>query len=203
MHLKVITTKKGVSRLCMYETVSAKDPETGVRHTTSRLVETFGLLEDLQKEYEDPIAHFKEVCRQRTEERKAKQVRVLTFNANENLNPGEHLLKNLGYLLLKKLYLQLDLPAFWAEYARPLQEDLPMDAICQILTYSCAFDPDSIPSLNHMQDTFFEPLPISRAQMQDAVWGAAFGRKELPKWICSHAEPLYPGALPAVPSTLN
>ena len=59
-----------------------------------------GYLDEL-KEYEDPIAHFKEVARQMTEEAKAIRLnRVLTLSAEQRLVIGEERRKNIGYFAL-------------------------------------------------------------------------------------------------------
>ena len=72
MHIKAITSK-GITRLYIYETIYERDPVTGKGRTRSKLIEPLGRLDELQKVYDDPIAHFKAVCEHRTSAEKEKQ----------------------------------------------------------------------------------------------------------------------------------
>jgi len=65
MYLKQITIK-GVTRLYFYESFYEN------KKTNSHPVESLGRLDELQKCYEDPIAHFKQVAALRNAEKKNK-----------------------------------------------------------------------------------------------------------------------------------
>ena len=68
MRLKVIPTKTD-KKLYLVKTI--KKP--GAKYTTTKAIECFGSLSELEKIYDDPVAHFKEVARRRTEEEKARK----------------------------------------------------------------------------------------------------------------------------------
>ena len=60
-----------------------------------------GYLEDLQKQYDDPIAHFKKLQKQMTEEYSTKtKPTYLTINPAKSLDQGVDLIKNYGYAAL-------------------------------------------------------------------------------------------------------
>ncbi len=56
--------RKNGTNLCIVQ--SYRDPITKVSKT--KRIMNVGYLEDLQKQYDDPIAHFQEVAKQMTEE---------------------------------------------------------------------------------------------------------------------------------------
>ena len=75
MRLKVIPTKTD-KKLYLVKTI--KKP--GAKYTTTKAIECFGNLSELEKIYDDPIAHFKEVARRRTEgKRQEKTSRSLSI----------------------------------------------------------------------------------------------------------------------------
>jgi len=78
-----------------------------------RKVLALGYLDELEKEYENPVAHFKEVAKQMTKEAKEQnEDRVITLKANAKLQVGEQRRKNIGYAALSVLYHQLEIDAF-------------------------------------------------------------------------------------------
>ena len=70
MYLKTIT-KKGISRLYLYESYYKNGKPN------QRCIESLGRLDELQKQFEDPISHFKKVAADRTYEKKADRKSVV------------------------------------------------------------------------------------------------------------------------------
>ena len=109
MYLNIMKNKKtGKTSLSICR--GFRDETGKVRHTT---VKTLGLLEDLKKEYDDPIAHFKEVIKKMNEEEKLeKQPINLKLNKNEHLDENTNNRKNFGYAALSKVYHELEIDKF-------------------------------------------------------------------------------------------
>ena len=63
-------------------------------------IETIGYLHDLEKIYQDPIKHFKEIAKQRTNESITELV-IKNLNT-QTLSIDDDNQKNLGYLIIKK-----------------------------------------------------------------------------------------------------
>ena len=64
-------------------------------------IETIGYLEDLKKEYDDPIAHFRNLAKQKSNN-EINEITIknsLSKTIDQNSSP-----KNLGYVILKKIY---------------------------------------------------------------------------------------------------
>ena len=63
-------------------------------------IETLGYLDELEKIYDDPIAHFREIGRQRTAEKALETEPIqLVLNPKTKIDPSEVGLKNLGYTI--------------------------------------------------------------------------------------------------------
>src|SRR5690554_6081398 len=94
MYLKK-TYRKESGRTYLVIAQKYRDPKTKV--STDRTIKSLGYLDELEKEYDDPIAYFKEVARKMTEEEKAKRKLTLSINMDEKLSPGTDNRKNFGY----------------------------------------------------------------------------------------------------------
>ena len=76
-----------------------------------KTIEKIGYLEDLKKLYDDPIKHFKEIAKKRTNEQITELV-IKNLNT-QTLNIEEDTQKNLGYVIIKKLYQELGIKNFF------------------------------------------------------------------------------------------
>jgi hypothetical protein len=54
------TYRKKSDRIYLVIAQKYRNPETGV--STDRTIQSLGYLDDLQKQYKDPVAHFKELA---------------------------------------------------------------------------------------------------------------------------------------------
>ncbi|MBS4008497.1 MAG: transposase, partial [Clostridium sp.] len=84
----------------------------------AKTVKSLGYLDVLEKEYENPVAHFKEVARKMTEEENSKKKLTLTINMDEQLEQGADNRKNFGYAAILKIYHELGLHRFLNNRAR-------------------------------------------------------------------------------------
>ena len=85
MYLKK-TYRKESGRTYLAIAQKYRNPETKI--STDRTVKSLGYLDELEKKYDDPIAHFKEVARRMTEEENLKKKLTLSINMDEELSPG-------------------------------------------------------------------------------------------------------------------
>ena len=68
-------------------------PKVGARERT---ILSVGYVSELEKQYNDPIAHFTEVAKQMTEEKKALKNTSVTIDMTEELEIGVDDWKNVG-----------------------------------------------------------------------------------------------------------
>ena len=190
MHVKVITNK-GISRLYFYESIYVKDPRTGKGKTTSKRIEYLGTLDDLEKKYEDPVAHFRAVAKQRTEETKKQKSISIEIDASEIMDVGEDNLKNVGYGVLKELYKELEIDKFWNWKCRNLKVDYSIDQIYRLLVFGRALYPGSKKWTYENKDIFFESFDgFDLDSVYYALDIIARNQEALQEWIFDHSKKL-------------
>jgi transposase len=127
-----------------------------------RNVETLGYLDDLEKIYPDPIAHFRKIARQRTQEEAVTAEPVcLTIDTKTEIAQLEIGLKNLGYAVLEKLYHELGIHTFFQRHENRLNIDFNLNAVFRLLVYSRILDPGSKKQAYDQQGQFFETMAPS------------------------------------------
>lgn len=140
MYLKKSTSKKtGRTQLSIDTGYRDKDGKTH-----SVVVKYLGYLDILEKEYDDPIAHFKEVARQMTEEKKAAETPIrLELNKLERMTAGTDLRKNFGYLACSKIYHELGIHEFFANRQKRTGAKYNLNSVFRALVFSRVIAPDS------------------------------------------------------------
>ena len=131
-----------------------RDPQT--KRPKQRKVEGLGFLDDLEKEYDDPIAHFSLVAKQMTEDAKNKEVPLeFSFLPNETIDNSIVLRKNLGFSVLSFFYHKLGINSFFINRQRNLNINYSLNNIFQMLVYLRALDPSSKKSSYDNMDNYF------------------------------------------------
>ena len=88
-------------------------------------VEILGYFDELEKQYPDPIALFKEIARQRiTEESRSSEPIQILFNPSTKISDQEIGLKNLGYVFFEKICHELGIHTFVKRHENRLNEIL-------------------------------------------------------------------------------
>jgi len=157
-----------------------------------RKVKALGYLDELEKEYDDPIAHFKEVARRMTEEAKAdKAQRVLTLSAAQRLVPGEVQRRNIGYLAFSTLFHHLEIDVFINNRRRHLDGKEDLNHIFQALVFERALDSaakqgiplmeryESSPELAHRSSGIFLSWRDDLIRHLDRLIKKRYGRENL------------------------
>ena len=110
--------------------------------TRQKTIMGLGYLEDLKKDYPDPISHFEKVVADMNQEREAKKNSVVYVDLTTALSPGEHSLKNVGYGILKYLYKELQLDIFWRTRTWNLSLSYNIEELFRYMVISRALYPD-------------------------------------------------------------
>lgn len=181
MFLKIIT-KKGVPRLYLYESYYKNGK------STQRCIESLGRLDELKKQFDDPVSYFKKIAEQRTEEKKAARKASVTIDLGSSMDRSEDSLKNVGYAVLKELYKQLELDQFWKGILKKTSIQYDLEAIFRLLVFSRILYPASKLDTFHNKGIYFED--IDGFALND-VYKALdlFDRydEDLQKWIYKHS----------------
>jgi transposase len=166
MYLKK-TYRKESGRTYLVIAQKYRNPKTNV--SSDRTIKSLGYLDELEKEYEDPITHFKEVARKMTEAEKTKKKLTLSFNLEEELEPGAGERKNFGYAAILKVYHQLELNRFFNNKARNEDFEFNTNSIMLLLVVSRLLSPGSKSKAYAEKDRYFERFNFSLADLYRAL----------------------------------
>ena len=130
--------------------------------TQHKTIEKLGYLEDLKKEYEDPIAHFKEIAKQKSNE----EIKEYTIkNLNTKLIDDFDSKKNLGYVILKNIYNELDITSLLDGKNKNLKINYKLNDVFKLLVFSRILYPDSKLATYNNKDIFFDKFDFSEQNM--------------------------------------
>lgn len=177
MFLRCITIK-GVTRLYFYEShfCDGKSKQT--------CVECLGRLDELQKQFQNPVAHFKKVAEERTNELKSARTTTTTIDMLETLEIGEDDVKNVGYVVLKDLYKELELDKFWKRILAKTSIKYDLESVFRLLVFSRILYPGSKKETFDNKDVYFEDIDgFSLKDMYRALDVFDEYSEELQKWI--------------------
>ena len=121
-----------------------------------KTIKTLGYLDDLQKEYPDPITHFTQIVKSMDDERKALSKISVTIDMNKQLTLDDINYKNYGYLVYSKLYHELEIDRFLDNARRHKNFSFNSEAIMRLLVYSRLLHPSSKREAVLNKDQFFE-----------------------------------------------
>ena len=106
MHLKQSPRNNGRVYLSMVRTY--RDKAKGYSRTET--VESFGYVDGLEKQYDDPIAHFRKVVEERNlAEKEAAAEYTITARKDQKLGQDIERRKNYGYIIIMKLLYEFDM----------------------------------------------------------------------------------------------
>ena len=153
MYLKKTPNTHGRIRLSIVDNYYDKVKKCSRQKT----IESIGFLDELQKIYEDLIAHFQKSVDQLNEEKRAKQAPInFTFYDSDRLCVGDSLRKNFGYAALSKIYHELEIDKFLIHRQRYTKEKYDANTIMKMLVYSRILAPASKKASFDNREWFFE-----------------------------------------------
>lgn len=158
MYLKKTPNKSGRIFLSIVDSYYDK----ATKNSKHKTIESLGYLDELEKQYSDPIAHFSKRVEQLKEEKKAKQAPIsFTFYDSDQLYLGCNLRKNFGYAVLSKIYHELGINKFLINRQRHSKEEYDANTIMKMLVYSRLLAPTSKKYFFDKREIFFEKTDYS------------------------------------------
>lgn len=123
-----------------------------------KTVKKIGYLCDLEKIYDDPIKHFKEIAKysnsEQIKEYTIKNMNIKTIDDNSSQ-------KNLGYIILKKVFKELDISSVLNKKQVSLNIKYSLDEIMKLLVFSRILFPASKNETYNNKNVFFENFDFS------------------------------------------
>lgn len=172
--------RKQGTYLCIVQ--SYRDPVT--KATKKKRIKNIGYLHELQKEYDDPIAHFKQVAKEMSEEYKVQtRPAYITLDPGDTLVSHENMVKNLGYTALASLYHELNLDSFFRSQQRYSNLDYHLNSVMKLLVYSRTLFPGSENQVYQKKDRYFDKMDFTLENLYDSFSSFHRCRSFLQKWI--------------------
>lgn len=176
MFLKVTPTRSGKIFLSF---VQGYRDESG--KSRQKTIKNIGWLNELKKQYSDPISHFREVAKQN----KIEDITEYTIKnmdsklIDENDNP-----KNLGYVVLKKVYNELGIASLLKQVQKNTKIEFDLNDILSLLVYMRILKPGSKKEAFENKKLLFERYDFSlddvyrsltylnplQEEIQKAIW---------------------------------
>ena len=153
MFLKVTPTRSGKKFLSF---VQGYRDESG--KSRQKTIENIGWLDELEKTYDNPIAHFKEIAKQKNNDQLTEYtIKNLTTKEIEmNSRP-----KNLGYVVLKKIYNELGIEPILKKIQKDTKIQFQLNDILSLLVYMRILKPGSKKETFENKDILFENYDFS------------------------------------------
>lgn len=143
MFLKVTKQKNGRINLTFVE--GYRDPIT--KKSKHKVIKNLGYVDEYLDLYEDPIAHFRAVAREKTAEMKKeeakKEIDLGTVYENESMEEDEDSMYHLGFLPLSSIYHELKIDQFLINRQRTKSIDYSLNDVMQLLVYTRIIAPGS------------------------------------------------------------
>lgn len=188
MHLKKTPNIKGRIRLSIVDTYYDKHKKCSRQKT----IESIGWLDELEKEYNDPIAHFQKRVEQLKKEKQQKKAPVnFTFYDTDRLCMGDNLRKNFGYAVFSKIYHELRLDKFFINRQRHSKESYNANTIMKMLVYSRLLAPASKKASYDNRGQFFEKTDYSLDDVYRFLTFLDKHKENLQAWVNDSIKELY------------
>ena len=123
-------------------------------------IKKIGYLDDIVKEHPN-TEQFLSNLLDETNEEFSNTINI----SNQKLNPNQNYLCNLGYIILKKIYNELDLNNFFKTKQSKLNIEYNLNDIFQLLTYSRIMYPGSKKETYENKNIFFDDFDFSLKDM--------------------------------------
>lgn len=155
----------------MYLKKNASSPDKGVYLTIAhayrvngkkkeKTILKLGYLEDLKKEFDDPISHFRQVAKEMSKSQEENTSLTLTIDTSSTIpfnTPPLHI----GSCFVYKMISQLNLPSYLGSLQKNYNTSFKFVDVFRFLTYSRIYHPSSIHKAYSKKDSWIHSFPFS------------------------------------------
>ena len=127
----------------------------------SKTIESIGYLDELEKIYDEPITHFKQVAKQMDNERLEDDEIIIKIKANSRIKKDEKNRKNFGHVVFNKVYHELQLSRFFNNKQRHERFKYDANSIMKVLLFARLLYPCSKKKTVEIKDRFFDKADFS------------------------------------------
>ncbi len=134
--------------------------------TRQKTIQTLGFLDVLEKEFENPVAHFQKIAKEMDIARKEENKTIsLSISPQDSLPVGTDNRKNFGHIAFSYLYHELELDYFINNRRRYTKAEYNHNAIFKLLVYGRLLYPSSKKKAFEHRNLFFDKMDFSMDDM--------------------------------------
>jgi transposase len=123
----------------------------------TKTIQTLGYVDELKKQFDDPIAHYTEVVAKMEAERKASLATfTIDIHPSKRIEENQTNRKNLGFCVLSKLFHELAIDSFLANRQTKRKIGYSLNSVMKLLVYNRILDPGSKLHDFSCKDSYFE-----------------------------------------------
>lgn len=180
--------KTGRTQLAIVHKYRDKD----TKKVRSKTIKNIGYLDELQKEYDDPIAFFSAMAKEMDEQRKADNAAyTFSIKKQEVLDTGTDNVKNFGYAAASSIYHELGIHTFLKNRQRHSKEEYDANVITQMLVFSRLLFPASKKKSYENRHRFFEKTDYSLDDVYRCLSFLYKHKENLQIWLNDKIKELY------------
>jgi transposase len=139
------------------------------KQSRTQTIKKIGFLDELLKDYDDPIAHFTTIAAQMDKERKESSSVNITVDLTSQLDRNNTNRKNYGHVVFSKIYHELEIDWFLKNARRHENFKFNTDAIMRLLVYTRLLYPGSKRASTLIKERFFDTFKFSLDDVYNAL----------------------------------
>ena len=187
MYLKIAKKEKG-----MYLTIVEKYWDKDKKCSREKTAKIIGYLDSSSDNYNELVSSYKKEAAEMTKKNKEDSNSDISINLNEELPDNYDDLKNIGYVIFKYIYKELELDKFFKKVASNYEIEYDLNKIFELMVYSRILFPASKKKTYENRNIFFESYDdIDLENIYRALTIFSENEKELQKWIYDHSVTKY------------
>lgn len=123
-----------------------------------KVYQKIGYLDELEKQFDDPISHYKQEVEKLKIEFSSKRTAIFDTNLDNDFTDDTF---NIGYAYLKRIFQELNIIDVLKNKQYSTNIEYSLSKACELLTYSRIINPGSIKYIHEHKNQFFEPFDLS------------------------------------------
>lgn len=158
----------------------------------TKTIKSLGYVDELEKEFDDPISHFTQQAQLMDQQRLSETSEIrLSFPKDEQLQMNAANRKNYGYAAASKIYHQLGVHTFLINRQRHSGEQYDANAIMKMLVFMRLIAPASKKKTFENKDSLFENSDFSLDDVYRSLSFFHKHKKAMMLWLHRRVQALY------------
>ena len=153
-----------------------------------KVFQKLGYLDDLEKEFENPVEYYKNYVENLKKEQITKITTTFDVTRDNDFNDDTF---NIGYAYLKTIFKELNIDSILKSKQYSSKIEYSLSKACELLTYSRILNPGSIKYTYEHKNEFFEPFDLSLDDLYRSLKPMLECKEELFKTIWNSTKEKY------------